>query len=126
MRFDPTRLSRSLTAALALVIVALTLSPREVIPDGDFPHIDKLWHALAFAALVLPSAALNPRAIRWVVPVSLSLGLALEVIQPSVGRLTSILDFLADAAGVALGLLFGLALRGLIGRAGRLARPNPR
>jgi len=126
MRVDPARFSRGLTVALALFIAVLTLSPREVIPAGDLPHLDKLWHALAFAALVLPTAALDPKRLRWVVPAALGLGLAIELIQPQVGRPASALDFAGDALGVALGVLMGRALRPLTGRAGRSDAANPR
>lgn len=126
MRPDPARLGRVLTLALALIIVALTLSPRGAIPAGGLPHLDKLWHALAFAALVLPTAALDPKRLRWVAPAALGLGLAIEVIQPRVGREASALDFAADALGVALGALLGRALGPLAARAGRSDTPNPR
>lgn len=126
MQPDPARLGRGLTVALALIIAGLTLAPREVISADDLPHLDKLWHALAFAALVLPTAALDPKRLRWVVPAALGLGLAIELIQPQVGRPASALDFAADALGVAVGVLLGVALRPLTGRAGRSDTANPR
>ena len=76
-----------------------------------FLQIDKLYHIAAFAGLMLPAAILHPRSMRWILPAGLTLGLAIELIQPQVGRDASAFDFLADAIGLALGAALGLALR---------------
>ncbi len=110
---DNFRLSWALTALLAVTILGLTLSPPVRLPLQDLGllQIDKLYHIAAFAALILPAAILDPRGLRWVLPAGLALGLAIEIIQPNVGREASAFDFLADALGLALGAALGLALR---------------
>jgi hypothetical protein len=110
---DNPRLSWALTMLLAVTILGLTLSPPVTLPLQGLGllQIDKLYHIAAFAALILPAALLDPRGLRWVLPAGLALGLAIEIIQPNVGREASAFDFLADAIGLALGFALGLALR---------------
>jgi VanZ family protein len=110
---DNPRLSWALTTLLAMTIIGLTLSPPMTLPlpDTGLLQVDKLYHIAAFAALMLPAAILNPRSLRWVLPAGLALGLAIELIQPQVGRDASVFDFLADAIGLALGTAMGLSLR---------------
>ncbi len=104
-------LSWVLTALVAAAIIGLTLSPPMALSFHGFLQIDKLYHLAAFAALMLPAALLDPRSLRWVMPAGLALGLAIEILQPNVGREASAFDFLADAIGLALGTALGLALR---------------
>jgi VanZ family protein len=97
---------RIATAAIALLTVALTLTPGDEqihAPGG----MDKLFHFLAFFALVLPVALTEPR--RWVLLVCLAAGLggAIELIQPHVGRQAEWGDALANAAGALAGALLG-------------------
>lgn len=110
---DNPRLSWALTALLAVTILGLTLSPPMRLPlqNMGLLQVDKLYHIAAFAALILPAAILDPRGLCWVLPAGLALGLAIEIIQPNVGREASGFDFLADAIGLALGAALGLALR---------------
>ena len=74
-------------------------------------QVDKLYHMTAFAALVIPAALFDRGAVRRMVIGGLILGAAIEIIQPSVGRDADVLDFLADAAGLVLGLGVGWLLR---------------
>ncbi len=83
-------------------------------------QVDKLYHMLAFTALVIPAALFDRSAVRWLVVGGLILGGAIEVIQPSVGRDADLMDFLADAAG----LLLGLALGGFLRRTFGLQEPS--
>lgn len=78
-------------------------------------QVDKLYHMVAFAALVLPSALFDRGAVRWIVIGGLILGAAIEVIQPSVGRDADVMDFLADAVGLVLGLGLGWLFRRTFG-----------
>ena len=78
-------------------------------------QVDKVYHTLAFAALVIPAALFDRGAVRWLVIGGLILGGAIEVIQPSVGRDADLMDFLADAAGLALGLGLGWFFRRTFG-----------
>ena len=73
--------------------------------------MDKLYHMMAFAALVIPAALFDRGAVRLMLIGGLILGAAIEVIQPSVGRDADLMDFLADAAGLLLGLALGWFLR---------------
>ncbi|MGJ8588264.1 MAG: VanZ family protein [Yoonia sp.] len=102
-------LAYGLTAALASVIVALTLLPLPTPPlatDGG----DKVYHFIAFAGLMLPVASLRPMALIWMIPAALLFGAGIEILQPFVNRSRDLADFLADAAGVLAGAAFGAAL----------------
>lgn len=94
------------TALLAVLIAYLTLSAGDL---GTLaPGSDKLHHALAFAALAFPIAALQPR---WTLPAMLvfaAFGGAIELIQPYVGRSRDVMDWLADVIGLGLGASLGL------------------
>jgi len=96
-----------LTAVLAVVIALLTLTPVNL--PGGLAGPDKLYHFIAFAALILPGAALYPRGFLWLVPAALLFGGAIEIIQPWVGRGRELVDFWADTWGVGAGLLVGTA-----------------
>ena len=78
-------------------------------------QVDKLYHMMAFAALVIPAALFDRRAVRRMVVGGLILGAAIEIIQPSVGRDADLMDFLADATGLVLGLGLGWLLRRTFG-----------
>ena len=96
-----------LTAAIALLIGWGTLSP----PGGPGPALpltDKQLHALGFGMLVLPLSLTRPAAIRWLAPLALAYGGAIELIQPAVGRSAEWGDFLADGVGIAIGIIPGL------------------
>jgi len=94
------------TAVLAIVIAVLTLAPSLRPPDIGGP--DKLYHAIAFGALILPCATLYPRSLIWLLPAALAFGGAIEIIQPWVGRSGEWADLVADAVGIAIGVPTGL------------------
>ena len=99
----------SVTAVLSILIAVLTLLP----PSGPagLPGSDKLYHFVAFAALIMPISLLYPRALIWMLPAAILFAGAIEVIQPNVGRAGEWGDFLADTYGVVIGATLGLALR---------------
>ena len=105
----------ALSCGLACIIAVLTLMPQASIPAGP-QGVDKVYHVLAFAALVFPTGVLRPQ--KWWVAAVLALlfGGMIEVIQPAFGRSTDLSDFLADAIGIAAGLLLGFAARHLWAR----------
>ena len=98
------------------VVVRQSLIPQ---PDMllDVPQIDKVWHALAYLLLALlaaesfrgrqlpPPSALAPAARRAAWSMAL-LGVGLEFAQAYVpGRVASVADMAANAAGTWLGVL---------------------
>ncbi|GAB4270003.1 MAG: hypothetical protein Kow0013_21960 [Pararhodobacter sp.] len=87
---------------LALVIASLTLTP---LPGGiSVPGgIDKVYHFVAFTALIFPLILTDSRRWFWAVPAAILYGGAIELIQPTVGRTAELLDFGADITGVLAG-----------------------
>lgn len=85
-------------ALLAATWVLLTPAPPAV--GSGVAHVDKLQHALLFAALGLLAArayATHPRA--GVYAALVLYGLAIEIAQPRTGRAFDLLDAVADAVG---------------------------
>lgn len=104
-----TRMTIAMTLLLAMAIAIGTLTPQEqAIPAPS--GIDKLMHFAAFAALVLPAAVLRPDLLRWLLPVAMIYGGAIEVIQPSVGRHAEWGDFFANTLGILAGAGVGVWL----------------
>lgn len=78
-------------------------------PDGS----DKVVHLIAFAALAFPLARTGRFGLMPVFIGASAFGGIIEVIQPSFGRSADMLDWLADIAGVALGIVLALFYRRL-------------
>jgi VanZ family protein len=100
-------------AALVWLLVA-SLGPAPSLIDA-FRFADKVFHALHYALTTIlfllaavwrpgRGAGPAPRAAKAIVVTGLILGAAIEVIQGFIGRQADLVDFLADAAGIALGL----------------------
>lgn len=89
------------------VVIWLSLAPR--LPDLDMPieYVDKAGHFLAYCTLMLWFAFLYLRAAHiWIALALVLLGVGLEVAQDVSGyRMFEIADIVADAAGIAAGLL---------------------
>ena len=85
---------------------------------------DKLYHFIAFTALVFPCALLFARTLKWVLPAALLFGGAIELIQPYVGRGGELADFVADALGVVIGAALGLTLRAIVMRRASTSAPS--
>ncbi len=96
-------------AVLAVVLTYLFLAPVRPPSSMKGMGLDKVFHFLAFAALVFPMIATGPRRWVWVVPAAIAYGGAIELIQPHFGRDADWYDFVADILGVATGTLLGLA-----------------
>ena len=95
----------AVTFMLTIVTCYLTLLTR---PDlSGQQQYDKLYHFLAFAALVLPSSLFDRRDVFWIAVSALALGAIIEVIQPYVGRGRELGDFIADALGVGAAVVAG-------------------
>lgn len=102
----------TLGAALLALVIFLCLEP----PDGGGASRinDKLAHFLAFFALSGWFAALVERRFYWLVALGmLSVGGLIEVAQSlmALGRSADVFDFVADAAGVGVGILINLPIR---------------
>jgi VanZ family protein len=108
-----------MTVALALAILWLTLRPAS--PSGGPQWNDKISHALAFGALVAPSAIWRRAWLVWIAPLAVTLGAAIEIVQPLFGRDGEVADFAADLAGVAL----VIAVTALISARARNGRSSP-
>ncbi|OYT89688.1 MAG: VanZ family protein [Burkholderiales bacterium PBB6] len=91
-------------AAMGCILV-IALLPGGGGPDW-FPQADKLRHASAFIALWALGSRV-PRLTPWrLVAVLLAFGAGIEVAQSfTTWREASVLDWVADAAGVAVGAL---------------------
>jgi VanZ family protein len=105
-----------LVLGMAGIIALATLTPPGRMPQGP-AGLDKVFHALAFGALVLPAALLRPDRLLVVLLFAIAYGGLIELIQPLVGRSAEWADLLADALGALAGAGLGLALRrGLLRR----------
>lgn len=102
----------ALTFGLAALICWFTLKPQDLPKSDAFPS-DKIAHGLAFFALILPVATLRPRHLWWVLPSAVTLGAAIELLQPFLGRQGEWTDLGANFAGLVIGLLVGFALHHL-------------
>ncbi len=102
------RTALSATFVLTIVIAVLALSPTQNISLGGG---DKLNHMAAFAALIFVTSSLYPVALKWTLPFAVLFGGLIEIVQPYVGRTRDIEDFVADLAGLAIGMLLGRCLR---------------
>ena len=78
-------------------------------PDGT----DKIVHLIAFAALAFPLARTGRIGLIPVFVGASAFGGLIEVIQPSFGRSADMQDWIADIAGVGLGIVLALLYRRL-------------
>ncbi len=96
-----------LTVIVTAVLTVAMLWPihqPHLAPDGT----DKLLHLIAFAALAFPLARTGRFGLIPVFAGASAFGGMIEILQPSFGRSADMQDWIADIAGVALGI--GLAL----------------
>jgi VanZ family protein len=99
-----------LSFGLAATIAALTLMPQASMPVGP-QGVDKVYHMIAFAALIFPTAMLRPKSCLRFGCLAILYGGLIEAIQPIFGRSADMSDFWADGLGVAMGIVLGLAAR---------------
>lgn len=95
----------ALAATFGLVALTCFLTLTKASgPTLSISNVDKLYHMLAFAGIVLPCALFYKRSLIWLVPGLIGFGAAIELIQPFVGRDGDWVDFLADVVGIGLGV----------------------
>ncbi len=97
-------------AVIAVTIVFLTLFYASKTPSSPILH-DKIYHAIAFFALVFPGAMVHRWTFLWLVPLAIGFGAAIEYIKPYFGRHREIADLYADIAGVLGGVIVGTLVR---------------
>lgn len=103
-------LLRLCAAALLVVLAYLLLGPPTTAEAGG--GIDKIAHVVAFAAATWCLAILLPTASRLTVSaLAIALGGLTELLQQLTRRDPSVMDFLADALGVAMALAIWTAVR---------------
>jgi VanZ family protein len=103
------RLWLAIGLLLAAVITVLSLIPNTELPDLKVS--DKIEHLLAYVALGFCFASVVVRRDwGWLVLSLLAFGALIEVAQGmmSLGRSADVRDFVADGAGIAIGLLLAL------------------
>ena len=96
------------TAALTVAMLWPINQPPPA-PDGS----DKVVHLTAFAALAFPLARTGRFGLIPVFVGASAFGGIIEVIQPSFGRSADMQDWIADIAGVGLGIVLALLYRRL-------------
>lgn len=102
----------ALTLIVTTVLTVAMLWPIHQLPqtpDGS----DKIVHLIAFAVLAFPLAHTGRFGLIPVFVGASAFGGVIEVIQPSFGRSADMQDWIADIAGVALGIALALLYRRL-------------
>lgn len=102
-------MARALTLLIAVSIGVITLMPQVPGPAG-IPGIDKVFHFVAFAILVMPMAWSSGSNWPYIVLLALVFGGIIELIQPNFGRSASWWDFLMDGLGAVFGAQLALRL----------------
>lgn len=101
-----------LAVAYAITLVLATHYPRPEQLLGRYGHADKLLHFVAYFLLAVFVAMAAWGAGRWSWRAALAVAIALaafgagdEITQPLFGRTADVLDWAADCAGIAVGIL---------------------
>lgn len=99
-----------LTIILLLILTAALLWPlNQPYPGPGWG--DKLAHLIAFAALVFPLARTGRFSLLSVFFGAITFGGIIELLQPNFNRNADLIDWIADIAGVLLGVISGLIYR---------------
>ena len=101
-----------LTLIVTAVLTVAMLWPIHQPPPA-LDGTDKLVHLIAFAALAFPLARTGRFGLIPVFVFASVFGGIIELIQPSFGRSADMQDWIADVAGVALGIVLALLYRRL-------------
>ena len=99
-----------LTLIVTTVLTVAMLWPINQPPPGP-DGSDKVVHLVAFAALAFPLARTGRIGLLPVFVGASAFGGLIELIQPTFGRSADMQDWIADIAGVALGIALALIYR---------------
>lgn len=100
-------LDLSLTLLMTTVLTVAMLWPitqPPPTPEGS----DKVVHLIAFAVLALPLAHTGRFGLSLVFIAASAYGGIIEILQPYFGRSANMQDWIADIAGVTLGIMLAL------------------
>lgn len=109
----PVRYWRVLSILSLVVLTTLSLLPMPAAPP--VAGSDKLLHLAAWGLAVIPAALALGGRVLPVVALFLVWSIAIEFVQPFVGRFFEGADMLANAVGLSLGAGLGIALRRVAG-----------
>lgn len=101
-------------SGLGMALAAMLLIAPDVGPPPLIPFQDKIFHVVAFGCLTGPAVLVLPRQYLWFwLAHMLALGAGIEIVQArsGEGRSADVLDFLADAVGIALAFGVGRWIR---------------
>lgn len=101
-----------LTLIVSLTLTVAMLWPLDAQPPAPVGS-DKVVHLIAFAALSFPLSRTGRIGLLPVFVGASAFGGVIELIQPSFNRSTNMNDWVADIAGVVLGIVCGLMYRRL-------------
>lgn len=101
-------------SGLGMAVAAYLLIAPNVGPPPAIPFQDKIFHAVLFACLTGPGVLVLPKRYLWFwLAHMVALGAGIEIVQArgDEGRSGDIVDFIADAVGIAAALGVGRWLR---------------
>ncbi len=107
------RISRILVIVVAVIILVLSLLPKEEIKN--VPLSDKFWHFSAYASLSFLAyftfvKSINFKSTVIIIVACFVFGAVIELLQPLVGRNREYMDLLVNAIGVLVGAAFCIFL----------------
>jgi len=97
---------RPITALVWVAITVLSVLPLPELPE--VPGSDKTHHLVAYSALMLPAFLARSTWRYYLLLVFCLWGGAIELIQPLVNRYGEWQDWIANSAGLFLGMLLGM------------------